>query len=350
MFDADGHIFERDDEIFEHLDAPYKGARSLLRSSLFPALDNWNRTALAVAGTYAEGSTSKRGLEGTPELWGEMIARLDVEGTVLYPTAGMAMGIVKEKPWAIALARAYNNWMHHKYLEKNPRIRAVALIPTISPNDAAEEMRRVAKELPGMVGFFISANIQRPLGDAFYHPIFRTAEQLNMMVAVHAGGPGHRFDFFDRAIMARCLGHPTSLMNQMTHMMFSGVFDTFPKLRFGFMEAGVAWALFNMDRMEEAYEQWSYEAPEVKRSPAEHLRGGQIYFQCESDEHMLPYAVKEIGDTQLVYASDYPHIAPDEVVQRMEEFRARNDLSAESKQRILGDNAKRLYNLDRAVS
>ena len=345
MFDADGHIFEKSAEIFEHLDGPYKGRTNLLRSSFFPAGDDWNRTALAVAGDYKEGSNTKRGEEGAPDQWLEVLDALNLEGTVLYPTAGMTLGIIKDKPWATTLARAYNNWLDQKFLQASPRLRGMALIPTVSPVDAAEEMQRVAAEIPGMVGFFITAGVHRPLGDPFYYPIYEAAQELDIMLAIHAGGPGHRLDMMDRAIMARALGHPTSQMNQLTHMMFSGVFDRFPDVRFSFMEAGIAWAIFTMERMEEAYDQWSYEVPELTRRPAEHMTGGQLYFHCETDEGILPYAVSVLGDRQLLYASDYPHIAPDEVTVRLREMRERSDLSEETKSQILGENAKRLYKL-----
>jgi predicted TIM-barrel fold metal-dependent hydrolase len=150
---------------------------------------------------------------------------------------------------------------------------------------------------------------------------------------------------FDRAIDARCLGHPTSLMIELTNMTFSGVFDRFPRLRFSFMEGGVAWALFTLERMQEAYEQWAVQVPELKREPREHLTSGRLYFHCELEERILPYAAQTLGDHVLLYASDYPHLAPAKVYRTLDEFRARNDLSDASKQRILGDDARRLYGL-----
>jgi predicted TIM-barrel fold metal-dependent hydrolase len=345
MLDADGHVFEKREEIFEYLEPPFKGKHSLLSSAFFPALDDWNRTALAAAGNYAEGSNSSRGEEGKPQQWLEMLDRLGMEATVLYPTAGMAMGAIKQVEWASALATAYNNWLHDKYLSFSPRLKGVALIPTISPAHAVKEMRRVAAELKGMVGFFISAGVPRPLGDRFYHPIYEAAEELDMAIAVHASGPGHRLDMMDRAIMARCLGHPTSQLIQMTHMMFSGVFERFKRVRFSFMEAGCAWVMFSLDRMEEAYEQWSYEVPELPHSPRVYLSGGQIFFHCEADEAMLPYAVEQLGAGCWLYASDYPHIAPDEVVARLRGFQSRKDLAAEAKAAILEDNTRKLYRL-----
>ncbi len=343
MFDADGHVFEKQTEIFEFLDYPFRGKSNLLHTPFFPAFDDWNRTALSIAGNYPEGSNSPRGAEGSPGQWLEVLDRLGMDGTVLYPTAAMTVGMIREKEWAVAVSKAYNDWLHDKFLRTSDRLRGVAILPTISPLDAAVEMRRVARELKGMAGFFISAGVARPLGDPFYYPIYEAARELDMMIAIHAGGPGHRLDMLDRAIMARCLGHPTSQMIQMVHMMFSGVFELFREVRFSFMEAGLGWILFSLDRMQEAYEQWSYETPELTRSPRDYLSGGQLYFHCETDEAMLPYGIEMLGDSQLLYASDYPHIAPDEVVSRFHKFQTREDLADSTKGSILGENARRLY-------
>lgn len=345
MYDADGHVFERGTELFEFLPRPFRDHAPLRHTEFFPALDDWNRAALAVAGGYAEGSNSGRA-EGSPALWLEMLDALGLEGTVLYPTFGMGIGLIRQPDWAAAVCRAYNDWLHATFLAHSPRLKGMALLPTVDPPAAVAEMHRVAETMPGMVGFFVSAAVAKPYGDAAYDPLWRAAQQLGRMVAVHAGGPGHRLDMLDRAVMARCLGHPTSQMIQLVHMMFSGVFDRFPGVRFAFMEAGIAWALFALERMQEAYEQWAFEAPELRRPPAEHMAGGQLYFHCELGERLLPEAARQLGDTQLLYASDYPHIAPHKVIANLHAFDARTDLSATTRARILGENARRLYGLD----
>jgi uncharacterized protein len=349
MYDADGHVFERSTDLFEFLPRPYRDHAPLRHTEFFPPLDDWNRAALAVAGGYAEGSNSRRE-EGTPARWIEMLDALGLEGSVLYPTYGMGVGLIRQPDWARAACRAYNDWLHATYLTHSPRLKGMALLPTVDPGAAVEEMHRVAETMPGMVGFFVSAAVTRPYGDAAYDPLWQAAQRLDRMVAVHAGGPGHRLDMLDRAVMARCLGHPTSQMIQLVHMMFAGVFDRFPRVRFSFMEAGIAWALFTLERMEEAYEQWAFEAPELARRPAEHMAGGQLYFHCELGERLLPEAVRQLGDTQLLYASDYPHIAPEKVIAHLREFEGRADLSATTRARILGENARALYGLDTAAT
>jgi predicted TIM-barrel fold metal-dependent hydrolase len=349
IFDADGHIFENEREIFEFLPVPYRGHEELLRSPLFPPMDSWNRTALAIGGRYKEGSNSevfrKANYAITSREWLEFLARSEIEGTVLYPTAALGFGRVKEVEWGAALAQAYNDWMHAKFTADNPSIRAVALLPMQDPQAAAKELRRAVTELGAVGGIIVAGHRRRGLGDSYSDPVYQEAQDLDTVLAVHAGGPGDRFEIFNSAIEARCLGHPTSLMNEMTSMMFGGVFDRFPKVRFSFMEGGIAWLLFLRERMQEAYEQWAVQAPNLKRSPDEHLASGRIYFHCEVDERIIPYAVSALGEGALLYASDFPHINSDKILHEKEEFLAREDIPVSAKAKILRDNALRLYKL-----
>ena len=345
MFDADGHLFERESEIFEYLEPPFRGRKELLRSNLFPPMDTWNRTALSIAGGYLEGLHSGGPREeGTVQQWVDFLDEAGIEATVLYPTFGLGFSQVKEVEWGVALANAYNTWLYEKFAKLSPRLKGMALIPIQNPEAAVKELRRAVHEL-GMPGGIIIAGARRPLGDRFYHPIYEAAQELDAVVAVHAGGPGTRLEMFSRGIEARCLGHPTSLMIEMTSMMFQGVFDFFPRLRFAFLEGGIAWALFLLERMQEAYEQWSVQAPELKRQPKEHLTSGRIFFHTDLEEDILPFAVQQLGDHVLLYASDYPHLARGKVLGVLKRFQERPDLSDEAKARILGDNARRLYKL-----
>src|SRR6185295_13209119 len=127
-YDADGHVFENEREIYEFLPGMFSGREELLRTNLFPPMDSWNRTALSITGRYKEGSTSelykKANYEITGREWKQFLDTADLAGTVLYPTAGLGFGRVKEVEWGIALAQAYNDWMHDRFMKADPRIRA----------------------------------------------------------------------------------------------------------------------------------------------------------------------------------------------------------------------------------
>jgi len=349
VFDADGHVFEDERDIFRFLPPPYGGREELLRSRLFPAPDPYNKTAMAIAGRFKEGSVSETfrqaGYEITAREWNAFLDLSDIEGTVLYPTLGLRLGLLRDADWAVALGRAYNDWMHATFTRDNRRIRAVAVLPVQDPQRAALELRRAVTELGAVGGLIVAAQRRVAFGDPLYDPLYAEAERLNVPVAIHAGGPGNRFEMFDRAIESRCVGHPTSLVIELTSMMFGGVFDRFPTLRCSFMEGGIAWLLFLRERMHEAYEQWAVQAPALRRDPDEHLTGGRLFFHCEADERIIPYAVQVLGEDALLYASDFPHISPEKIVVEKDHFLARTDLSESAKAKIVHTNALRLYRI-----
>jgi predicted TIM-barrel fold metal-dependent hydrolase len=349
VFDADGHVFENERDIFNYLPGVYRGREELLRSHLFPQPDPYNKTAMAIAGRFREGSVSETYREAkfaiTAREWNAFLDLSEIEGTVLYPTLGLRIGLLRDAEWSAALAHAYNDWMHATFTRDNARIRAVAVLPLQDPAAAVTELRRAVTELGAAGGVVVAAQRRKPLGDPFYDPIYAEAQRLDVPIAIHAGGPGTRFEMFDRAIESRCVGHPTSLVIEMTSMMFGGVFDRFPTLRFSFMEGGIAWLLFLRERMHEAYEQWAVQAPALRCDPDEHLGSGRIFFHCEADERIIPYAVSALGENALLYASDFPHIAPEKIVEEKAHFFARTDLSESAKAGIAGANALRLYKI-----
>ena len=56
----------------------------------------------------------------------------------------------------------------------------------------------------------------------------------------------------------------------------------------------------------------------------------------------MPEAIEAIGETSVMYASDYPH-TDSKFPYSVKAVRERDDLSEETKERLLGANALRYY-------
>ena len=76
-------------------------------------------------------------------------------------------------------------------------------------------------------------------------------------------------------------------------------------------------------------------------SSKEYIERGQIYFGFEVDEKLLPFAIEEFGDQCWVYGSDIPH--GDRLYGAVDVFLKRDDISEESKRKLLVDNTARFY-------
>jgi len=336
ILDGDGHIMERDEEIHPYLDKKYQfeGMRAF---PFFPTLDGWVRTAFAA---QAPGGGSGGGLSLADATgWLKFLDDHNIQLTVIYPTAALGFGLLKDPVWAADLARGYNDFVYDRFLKKSPRLKAVALLPVQNPQAAAKELHRAVDDL-GMVGGLLPATgLRLPFGDPHFDPIYDAAQSTNTMLAMH-GAPqqGLGFDFFDSFLPGMVLEHPFSQMIQFTDMMFKKTFDRFPKLKMAFLEAGCGWVPYLIERID-----WM-----VRSKMAEHaVRDHPIYFHAELEEGaVMRTAISEIGDDRFIYASDFPHEPVSEIEEGLEGFLAREDVSVASKKKILCDNIKALYSMN----
>jgi uncharacterized protein len=348
ILDGDGHVIERDAELFEYLEPPYKGNTTLLGYPFFPALDGYNRGAImARLGIH-------QSYEITPQLWVDTLDKAGLESTVLYPTAGLAFTMIQDPEWAAALARAYNDWFTDRYYRFNKRLRGMALIPLQDVPSAVKELRRAVTEL-GMLGAVLPANdadvgVRRGLGHRDFWPIYEEAERLNVPLATH-GAPSMNLGInsFQKFAMTIALEHPIAQMIQITSFVMEGVFDRFKKLRVGFLEAGTGWVPYMMDRLDRSYEVFNRNgrcefSEYLKTKPSEHFASGRMYFSCEGGEPSLKGLVDRIGHKGLLFASDFPHESNVEhAMHEMEELLDRDDLSEAAKKAIFCDNIETFY-------
>jgi predicted TIM-barrel fold metal-dependent hydrolase len=334
IIDADGHVTETQEQLAKYLDEPYR-RRPVSQPPWVPQ-DGWDRRLLGTLGDWA----------GTAEQWLRAMDKGGMETAVLYPTLGLFLSFLRDRPWAVALCRAYNTLLHEEFIKVSPRLGAVALLPLQDIDAAARELRRAVREL-GHVGAMLAADGGHVLGDERFTPIYEEAQRLDVMLGVHASGShlgGGGVEVFPRFIQAHTCSHAFGQMRQLTSIVFEGIPERFPDLRIAFLEAGCGWAPYWMERMDDEYAKRAVEAPLLRKKPSDYVRSGTIYFSCEADEWLLPQAVKLVGENQIVYASDFPHW-DHSYPGSLDEIRNRGDLSDAQKRKILGDNARRLYRL-----
>jgi uncharacterized protein len=349
IIDADGHINDHacGEEIARYMPKGNQMAR------LFPELDHLHFR-------YLKKNRRNTG-NPTPDDWLEFLDKTGISWAVLYPTAGLAVGRIIAEEWAIVACRAYNTWLYERYLNHDPRLKGVGLIPLQNVDAAIAELRRAVKEL-GMVGGMLPSNgeaIQGHLGSKIYWPLYEEAEKLGCALAVHVGCLHHMgFDSFSTYYPAHALGHPFSLMIQAAAMLAHGVFDRFPSLRVAFLEGGATWVPFVMDRLDRSYHDGHVQldlednligGPKPGEKASEYfkaqLREGRIFVGFDCDDDGLGTAIRKGGREPFLFGSDFPHEVFDAAKCRHEidELLERDDLTQADKEGALGGNALRFY-------
>jgi uncharacterized protein len=346
IIDGDGHVMEDVEAIRKFL------PRDILLGmrDLFPPLDHFH----SMVGQTPPGSFRR---DVGPKQWLEFLDDLGIESTVLYPTQGLAYGRIFHHDWAIALARAYNDWIHEQYLSKSPRFQAVALIPMQDPAEAVSELRRAVRTLGFCGAMLPSTGLPSHLGAKQYWPVYAEADRLGCALAVHGGShSGLGMDDMNVYPPVQGLGHPLGLVIGLGGVLFNGVLDRFPNARFGFMEGGVAWVLMAQERFERAHQTHIQFNPRGELAPAwdhsvsdyicKHVREGRLFFGCEGDEPLIAAAIKELGGGAFVYSSDFPHeVNNASCKHEIAKFLANDDTAAADKAAVMHANAERFYGL-----
>jgi len=114
--------------------------------------------------------------------------------------------------------------------------------------------------------------------------------------------------------------------------------ERFPRLRFGFIEAGASWVPFLLQKLRRTL------GPEAQAWGPKLFREYRLYVACEADEDQ-PYLVRQIGADNLLIGSDYGHADPAVEAALVATMRARTEVAPEVIDNILGLNAKTFYGL-----
>lgn len=341
--DGDGHVIEDVPKLIDHMEAPYRswygqGRRGVM--SLLPG----DGAPRGLGGKFDSGPGNDT------DSWLSMMQEGNLDAAILFPTGGLFEGFLRDADYGVAFCRAYNNWLAKDLLKPSEGLLGVALLPVQDGEEAAKELRRAKQEL-GMVGAMLPADGGHLLGHRQYNALYQAAADVDMPVAVHASGSwaadahttAHQFPKF---VQAHTISHPFGIMRQFTSMMFEGVFERFPTVRFGFLECGGTWVPWYLDRMDEEYEhRGEEEAPDLTRKPSTFVHeGGNLFFGCEAEERMLGPTLDLIGTDTVMYASDWPHWDGDYPTSLFE-MQQREDLTEEQREGVLSRAAIRFYRL-----
>lgn len=355
IIDSDAHVNESLDALVDFLDAPYRDraprlmkdtlglTRILMEGKLYPDTRLRQRHTQRVegkdlGGVHAGASNAHARLDD-----------LDTEGIdvqVIYGSLGLAISTITDLDFATALSRALNDY-YADFCSADPkRLKCVAALAVQDVSAATEELRRAVSEL-GHLGATIPPNVGgKELDHADLHPLYTEAQRLDAPVSVHWGNGSHLpaagTERFDTHFMVHAIGHPFEQMIAFASVIGGGLLDAFPTLRFGFLEAGCGWVPYWLERLHEHYERRSAEMPKMTRSPEAYLADGRCFITAEPEERLVPVLIDMIGDTNVLYASDYPH-TDSAFPYSVKAVKERDDLTAENKDRLLGDNAVRYY-------
>ena len=262
------------------------------------------------------------------------------------------------------LARAYNDTVAEDVAGQEEFI-GVAWVYLPDVKEAVRELRRSVRDL-GLKAVKLSGGYgDGDLDSEILWPIYEEVSRLDIPILVHPGARvfeaehshpwligAERYQGFQ--LFPTALGFPLTYMVTAARLIFSGVLDRFPDLRFAFFEGGIGWVPWLMATLDH---HMPAEAPVstavraffqgrdmIKKKPSDYF--DQFYIAAVSWEHYLPETVKGWPNHNIITGSDFDHgDAVSTWPRTVQPIKAMAGLSEEDKEKILGGNAMRLFKL-----
>ena len=242
------------------------------------------------------------------------------------------------------VSRSFNKAIS-RILKRYPnKFIGIAATPLQNVDLAIGEAEYAIKEL-GLHSVIVYQNINsKDLDSDFLWPFYEAVEKLGVPLSVHGvdSGPLIGVERFARYNLDVCLGFPFEVFTAISALIFSGVLDRFPTLKFGFFEVGIGFIPWLLDRLEMAYDARPAARERAKRRPKDCFNN--FYFSLGSEDSTLPDVAKRIGSSRLMIGSDYPHpdgTSPNTVSM----LRAREGLSEQDIDKLLGGTAADFFGL-----
>ena len=291
-----------------------------------------------------------------------------VAGEVIFPDAdavesrtcvpfGAGLGLSGDMDPALGLAgaQAHNRWLAELCAQSPERRCGVALVPiTADLSLVLAEIRRAKDSGLGAVMIPAMWMSQAPYHDSKYDPVWALCQELHMPVVTHSG-PADR-DSYDNHLGIYVTEVTWWPARPLWFMLWSGVFERFPGLRFGVTEAGCWWLpqlLWFWDRLylgQKGSEKLGADPfkGSITMAPSEYVDRNCFIGASNTKRREIGMRY-EIGIDNICWGNDFPH--PEGTWPNTREWLRKtfHDIPIDETRRMVGLAAAEIYGFDLAA-
>ena len=234
-----------------------------------------------------------------------------IERSLLYPSLYLIHGDIEDPAVAAAACHAYNEWIADMCRDGGGKLYAVGIAPLQSIDAATAEVEHIARLGLKGVSFRPERYKGLALSDERLKPFWERIAGNELFASVHGSFgslmPSFASGRYDNNFFVHMICHPFEQMAAALDIIAGGVLERHPKLRVAFLESGLGWLEYWLERMDEHQEAMGHLVPWLKRKPSDLFRE-QCFISIEADEaDRLPH-LKALGlDHCVFWGADYPH-------------------------------------------
>lgn len=370
IIDSDAHLQEPYDIWSEFVEAEFYDRRPIPRDHPNKMFLFYGPCELFPEGTYPSPTRPDRVSSSMHEKYGHAwedywsnksrIKDMDTYGwdKMVLITGNAGVGILRQEGqdpalmWA--LTRAYNNWAHAFASEDPSRLKLTVSLPNQHDIEGiVTEARRGIEQLGAVTTIVPKALEGTWWHEPYYEPFWALHQELDTPVSFHgvmSGDPhtGTRYKqiYGQFVALEHAMGFAFENMISMGHIIYSGLLERFPTMRFACLEGNAGWLPFWLGRLDDHAVEGRrqavfFDAPPLKMKPSDYFRR-QGFVACDGDEAAVKAAVDLVGDDFVVWNTDYPHPDAPDPDKALDSFLAQ-PISDAAKKKILWDNPIKLF-------
>lgn len=230
--------------------------------------------------------------------------RLSGPGVQVLSTVPVLFSYWAKPQDGLELSRFLNDHLASVLVAHPQKYLGLGTVPLQDPKLAVQEAERCMK-MPGMRGFQIGSHVNDwNLSARELTPFFEACESLGASLFVHP------WDMMGAVKMPKyflpwLVGMPAETSLAIASLIFGGVFERFPKLRFAFAHGGGSFP-FTLGRMQHGFESRpDLCAVDCQKGPKDFI--GKFYVDSlVHDRKALDFLIETMGVEKVCLGSDYP--------------------------------------------
>ncbi len=215
-----------------------------------------------------------KGCHHFTELARRAMDALGLDYQVVFPTPMLTLGMHPQDDIEVALGEGLQPVADRAHPARGPAAQG----PDLSAVQHAGGLRRRGQEVrrrsTASSAITVDLDAQQAGASQRYMKLYAMMEETGKPFAFHSGFNWNDPSFLqlNRFISMHALSFVHYSLIHMTNWIINGLPERFPKLKLLWIESGLAWIPFLMQRLDHEYQMRTCEAPLLKRLPSEYMR------------------------------------------------------------------------------
>jgi aminocarboxymuconate-semialdehyde decarboxylase len=266
---------------------------------------------------------------------------LDQHGVAMQVLSLTTPGTHVESPAvAVRLASLVNDEFREAVEARGRHFTALATLPLNDPAAATRELERALGQL-GLPGAMLFSNVNGvALSDERFWPLYDAANDAGAVLYIHPAHPVN-VDMMQEYWLMPLVGFLFDTTLAASSLVFSGVVDRFPRIRWALGHLGGA-IPYLAERLDRGFHAFRECRAHIERPPSTYLR--EFYYDTVNfDQGALQLAIGFAGADHILAGSDYPHQIGS--ISSMLEAIGTLPITEQERDGIYGKNAERLLGI-----